>query len=63
MSNLQLDYEIVQVKFRDAFYNYIRPHLAPDGRTPASVAGIEVIGEDKWRTITENARGNKVKHD
>ena len=37
------------------FHNYIRPHLALDGRTPASVAGIEVLGEDKWRTLIEAA--------
>jgi transposase-like protein len=37
------------------YHNYIRPHMALDGRTPASVAGIEVLGDDKWRTIIEAA--------
>jgi len=37
------------------FHNYIRPHMALDGRTPASAAGIEVQGTDKWRTLIENA--------
>ena len=37
------------------YHNYIRPHMALEGRTPASVAGIEVLGEDKWRTIIEAA--------
>ena len=42
---------------------FIRPHMALDGRTLASVPGIEVIGEDKWRTIIEKATRNRVKHD
>jgi transposase-like protein len=37
------------------YHNFIRPHMALDGKTPASVAGIEVLGEDKWRTIIEAA--------
>jgi transposase-like protein len=37
------------------FHNYIRPHEALDGRTPAEVCGIKVTGENKWRTLIENA--------
>ncbi len=37
------------------FHNYIRPHMALDGKTPADVAGIEVKGENKWLTIIQNA--------
>ena len=42
---------------------FIRPHTALDGRTLASVTGIEVIGENRWRTIIEKATRNRVKHD
>jgi hypothetical protein len=37
------------------FHNYIRPHMALDGATPADKAGIEVKGKDKWLTIIQNA--------
>jgi hypothetical protein len=38
------------------YHNYIRPHEALEGKTPADIAGIHVLGEDKWRTIIQNAR-------
>jgi transposase-like protein len=41
------------------FHNYVRPHMALDGKTPAQVAGIEVQGEDKWFTIIQNASLNR----
>jgi hypothetical protein len=37
------------------FHNYVRPHMALDGQTPAEKAGIEVKGEDKWFTLIQNA--------
>jgi hypothetical protein len=37
------------------FHNYIRPHEALDGKTPAEMCGIKVEGENKWRTLIENA--------
>jgi hypothetical protein len=37
--------------------------MALEGRTPASVAGIEVMGEDKWLTIIENASKRESKID
>lgn len=47
------------------FHNYIRPHEALKGKTPASAAGIEVEGENKWLTIIQNAsesKGRPLKH-
>jgi transposase-like protein len=38
------------------FHNYIRPHMALNGRTPAEAAGIRVEGPNKWLTLIENAR-------
>ncbi len=35
--------------------NFVRPHMALGGRTPAQAAGITIHGPDKWRTITGNA--------
>ncbi len=37
------------------FHNYIRPHMALNGKTPAEVAGIKIQGENKWLTLIQNA--------
>jgi transposase InsO family protein len=37
------------------FHNYVRPHMALKGRTPAEVAGIKVEGDNKWITLIQNA--------
>jgi transposase-like protein len=37
------------------YHNYIRPHEALNGKTPADLAGINVKGENKWLTIIQNA--------
>jgi len=43
------------------FHNYIRPHMALEGKTPAEVAGIQVKGTDKWLTIIQNAGKQRAK--
>ena len=35
-------------------HNYVRPHIALKGKTPAEVAGIKVEGENKWITLIQN---------
>jgi putative transposase len=37
------------------FHNYVRPHMALKGKTPAEMAGIKVEGENKWLTLIQNA--------
>jgi hypothetical protein len=37
------------------YHNYVRPHMALGGKTPAEKAGIKVKGENKWITIIQNA--------
>jgi putative transposase len=37
------------------FHNYIRPHMALNGKTPAEACGIKVEGENKWKTLIQNA--------
>jgi len=39
----------------EIFHNYIRPHMALKGKTPAEIAGITVEGENKWLTLIQNA--------
>ena len=38
------------------YHNFIKPHEGLNGRTPAEAAGIQVAGEDKWKTLIQNAR-------
>jgi transposase-like protein len=47
--------DTVILKGYQVFHNYIRPHEALDGRTPADLCGIEVKGKNKWLTIIQNA--------
>ncbi len=37
------------------YHNYVRPHMALHGKTPAEVAGIKVKGQNKWLTLIQNA--------
>lgn len=37
------------------FHNFIHPHMALEGKTPAEAAGIKVEGENKWKTLIQNA--------
>jgi len=37
------------------YHNYVRPHEALKGKTPAELAGIQITGKNKWLTIVQNA--------
>jgi putative transposase len=37
------------------YHNYVRPHMALKGKTPADKCGIIIKGDNKWKTIIENA--------
>jgi putative transposase len=37
------------------YHNYFRPHEALDGKTPAEKCGIVIEGQNKWKTVIENA--------
>ncbi len=49
------------LKGMQIFHNYVRPHMALNGKTPAEVAGIKVEGDNKWITIIQNASTNKLR--
>jgi hypothetical protein len=37
-------------------YNFVKPHMALDGQTPAQAAGIDVMeGKNKWIGLLEKA--------
>ena len=33
------------------YYNFIRPHMGMNNKTPAEAVGIGVDGIDKWETL------------
>jgi hypothetical protein len=38
----------------------MRPHEGLDGKTPAEASGIKIEGNNKWRTLIENATCDMV---
>jgi hypothetical protein len=36
-------------------YNFVKPHHALDGKTPAHVAGVGVEGKNKWMALLIDA--------
>ncbi len=40
------------------YHNYIREHQGLGGKTPAEKCGILIEGENKWKTLIENASEN-----
>jgi transposase-like protein len=40
------------------YYNFVKPHQALEGKTPAETAGIKTKGKDKWYTSLQNAKKN-----
>mgnify|MGYP001597928802 FL=1 len=38
------------------FHNFIRPHEALEGKTPADACGIKIEGKNKWLTLIQNAK-------
>ena len=37
------------------YHNYIRPHEGLNGKTPVEACGIVIEGQDKWKTLIQNA--------
>ncbi len=44
------------------FHNYVRPHEALEGKTPAEACGIKVEGKNKWLTLIQNASCHEGKN-
>jgi len=44
------------------YHNYIRPHMSLEGKTPSEVCGIKIEGNNKWRTLIQNASRSKICH-
>jgi hypothetical protein len=56
-------YRLANPRAYQVFHNYIRPHMGLDGKTPAEAAGIKVEGNDKWKTLIQNASRTLCKRD
>lgn len=41
-------------------YNFVKPHMALQGQTPAESAGIKIEGNDKWLTLIRNAKQEEL---
>lgn len=54
MSGLE-DEDILLLEGYQIFHSYIRPREALKGRTPSEACGVEVKGENKWKTLIQNA--------
>ena len=58
-----LDHEETAIKMIEGqrlYYNYLRPHMALNGKTPAEVAGLEMeLGRNKWLSLIEKAANKR----
>ena len=43
------------LKGYEIYHNYIRSHSALEGKTPSEACGVEIKGDNKWRTLIERA--------
>jgi putative transposase len=42
------------------YHNYMRPHEALDGETPAERCDIKIKGQNKWLTLIQNASEKRL---
>lgn len=52
------------IPMNQIYYNFIRPHQALGGKTPAEMAGIGIEGENKWielLKISTHQTGKKIR--
>lgn len=54
MRGLKVD-ETPIIPMNQIYYNFIRPHQALNGKTPAEMAGIGVEGENKWKELIKRS--------
>jgi transposase-like protein len=47
------------LKGYQVFHNYIREHEGLEGKTPSEACGIQIKGQNKWKTLIENASKEK----
>ncbi len=41
-------------------YNFVKPHMALDGKTPSDVADLKILGgQNRWLSLMENSMHKK----
>lgn len=48
------------IPMQDIYYNYVRPHRALEGKTPAETAGIGIENKNKWLGLIKESLDKKV---
>ena len=49
------NHKYLELSGHQIYHNYLRPHEALGGKTPAKASGIKVNGNKKWIAIIPNA--------
>jgi hypothetical protein len=39
-------------------YNFVKPHMALEGKTPAEVSGIRIESENKWLALIRKSKNS-----
>ncbi len=43
------------------YYNFVKPHMALDGKTHSEEAGLDLnLGDNKWRGLIERSMENNI---
>ena len=42
------------------YYNFIKPHQALEGKTPAEKCAIKLKGNNKWSTLIQNTKRGEI---
>ena len=51
--------EYIDCKRHLSYHNFIKPHMALDGKTPSEKAGITIEGNNKWLTLMKTSLSHK----
>lgn len=47
------------IPMNQIYYNFVRPHMGLDGKTPAEVAGVGLEGYNKWWELLQRSINHK----
>jgi hypothetical protein len=42
------------------YYNFVRPHMGLKGKTSAEMAGVGIVGENKWEGLLEKSTKKRL---
>ena len=47
------------IPMNQIYYNFVRPHMGLDGKTPAEMAGVGLEGDNKWGMLLRRSINHK----